>query len=517
MQNTNNEAKRRIIRNVSTNMLTVFISSLVAIWLIPYLIRHLGVEVYGMISLVVSFVTYFNLFTMSISNTLRRFIAIHLGRDELEQSNLYFNSALYALVVICGMLLIPVIVLSVSFSKIFQVPAGFETDTGWLFFFVASSSLVVSVTSPFMISTFVTHRFDLINGVRILGKFLQVIILVLCFKYLSPSLEYFGLSLLAMSFFVMGCSVLLTRFLTPQLRVNRRLFNWGALREMGHMSAWITVNQVGALLYLSISFIVINVFLGPEQVGRYGAIAQWVMLLVSLGVAISNVFAPIAYEYIARNDIEGVVRQTKRATKFMGMCLALPVGLLCGLSAPLLERWLGASFSMLSPLVWVLVGPRVVTMAVIPMLSISKGMNKVRIPAIATITGGATSIVVSIILVLFTGLGIYGVAIASMLCLVVMNVLFVPIYCAMITGAPKSVLYKAMLPGVVLAVGVALLGLTMSEMYNLASVPRLLGSGALLSGIFAISCYGLAMNRDDRCFLGSQLRRSLLGASEGKD
>jgi membrane protein EpsK len=517
MQSSNNEAKKRIVQNVSTNVLAVLISGIVGIWLIPYLIRHLGVEVYGMIPLVVSFTTYFNLFTMSISNTLRRFITIHLGRDELEQSNLYFSSAFYALVIVCGMLLVPVIALSVSFSRIFQVPAGFETDASWLFFLVASSSLVMSVTSPFLIGTFVTHRFDLSNGVRILGKFLQVIIIVLCFKYLSPSLEYFGLSILAMSFFVMACSVLLTRFLTPQLRVNVNLFNWSALREMGHMSVWITVSQVGALLYLSVSFVVINVFLGPEQVGWYGPIALWVVLLVSLGVAISSVFAPIAYEYIARNDIEGIVRQTKRATKFVGMCLALPVGLLCGLSTPLLERWLGASFSELSPLVWVLVGPRVVTMAVMPMLDINKGMNKVRMPAIITITGGLTSVVVSIVLVLFTELGIYGVAMASMLCLVAMNVLFVPIYCAMITGARKSVFYKEMLPGVVLAAEVALLGLTMSWMYNLASVPRLLGSGALLSGIFAVTCYGVAMNGDDRRFLRSQLHRSLWGASSVKD
>jgi membrane protein EpsK len=320
-----------------------------------------------------------------------------------------------------------------------------------------------------------------------------------------------------MSFFVVCCSVLLNRFLTPQLRVNLKFFNWSALREMGHMSVWITVNQAGALLYLSFSFIVINIFLGPEQVGRYGAIAQWVVLLTLSGVAISSVFAPIAYEYIARNDIDGVVRQTKRATKFVGICLALPVGLLCGLSTPLLERWLGASFSMLSPLVWLLVGPRVVTMAVIPMLSISRGMNKVRMPAIVTITGGAISVVVSIILVLFTDLGIYGVAMSSVFCLVALNVLFVPIYSAMISGAPKSIFYKEMLPGVILAAGVALLGLTMSGMYNLASVPRLLGSGALLSGVFAVSCYWLVINRDDRRFLGSQFRRSLWGTSGDKD
>lgn len=34
-------------------------------------------------------------------------------------------------------------------------------------------------------------------------------------------------------------------------------------------------------------------------------------------------------------------------------------------------------------------------------------------------------------------------------------------------------------------------------------------------GIFAVTCYGLAMNGDDRRFLGSQLRRSLRRASGG--
>ena len=88
-------------------------------------------------------------------------------------------------------------------------------------------------------------------------------------------------------------------------------------------------------------FIIINIFLGPEQCGRYAPIALWVTLLGTLGGAISDVFAPIALGYIARQEHDILVTQMKRSTKFLGLIMALPVGLLCGLAKPVLYRWIG--------------------------------------------------------------------------------------------------------------------------------------------------------------------------------
>ena len=42
-----NEAKRRFLVNVGSNIIAVFVAILVGIWLTPYLMRHLGLEVYG--------------------------------------------------------------------------------------------------------------------------------------------------------------------------------------------------------------------------------------------------------------------------------------------------------------------------------------------------------------------------------------------------------------------------------------------------------------------------------------
>ncbi len=501
------EAKKRLIANIGTNMLAVFVGAAIGIWQTPYLIRHFGIEVYGMIPLVISFIAYFNLLTASITNAVTRFVAIHLGKGEVEQSNMYFNSALFALAILCGILLIPVIILSAFFSKLFQVPAGFETDTSWLFFYVMFSTFIMAVTSPFLVSTFVRHRFDLSNSVKMVGRLLRVIFYVVCFTYLSVSLKYFGLSYIGMALFVLVCSIVLARRLTPQLQVNWRAFSWQALRKMGAMSTWIAVNQVGALLYLSVGFIIINLFLGPEQCGRYAPVALWVTLLGALGGAISNVFTPVAFEYIAHDQLDTLALQIRRSMRFMGLIMGLPVGLLCGLAAPILGRWLGTEFVDLWPLVWLLIGPWLVTITVMPTFSIRRGLDKVKLPAVVTLLGGCANVLLSILLVSCTGMGIYSVAFSLSLCLVAQNLFFAPIYTAMITGKPKTIFIKEVIPGLAMATLAGGVAFSLSQMYDLASIPRLLAAGILVAVIYGAFCYVVVVGKEDRAFLWSLVLR----------
>lgn len=127
MHDSKREAKRRLMVNIASNVMFVAVNTGVGIWQTPYLIKHFGVAVYGMIPLVVSFIAYFNLFTSAIANATSRYVAICLDRGEKKLGNIYFNSALTSLVILCLILLVPLVVLSLFFSRLFQVPAGFES------------------------------------------------------------------------------------------------------------------------------------------------------------------------------------------------------------------------------------------------------------------------------------------------------------------------------------------------------------------------------------------------------
>jgi len=272
---------------------------------------------------------------------------------------------------------------------------------------------------------------------------------------------------------------------------------------MAGMGAWITVNQIGALLYLSIDLVVINIFLGPEQGGYYAPITQWVLMLSMLGAAIGSVFRPIVYEYISKRNLDALAFQTRRAIKFMAMAMALPIGLICGLSRPLLERWLGSDFAGLSPLMWLLVAPCIVNIVVRPMFPIPAGMNKVRLPAIVTLAGGVANLFVSILLVKYTDLGIYGVALATVFCLTGKNMIFTPIYTALIIKKPSTAFFKQLVTGIALAATLSLGAWLLSNIYDLATIPRLVATCALIAVAYCLLCYYLILNKNEKEFVRS--------------
>ena len=502
-----NEAKAHLLANIGSNIVAVFVNALIAVWLTSYLVHRLGVEVYGVISLVVSFIAYFELCTRSITSTVSRYVAVSLNSKKIEISSTYFSTAFFALVILCGVLLVPVIILSVTFARLFNIPEGFEAESGWLVFLVMLSSFINAISSPFLVSTFVTHRFYLSNLVKILGLLLRAGVIVLCFAWLGAALQYVGLSYCAMALFGLIGAVVQTRFLTPELHVKPGLFRWNAFREMTVMNTWVTINQVGSLLYLSVSFMVINIFLGSEQCGRYGTIVLWVTLLDLLGGAVGDVFSPIAFDYIARGRIDIMAFQMRRSTKFLCLIMGLPVGLLCGLSVPILKCWLGPSFADLGPLAWLLVGPWIVNVAVRPMFSIFRGLDRVKIPAIATVIGGVVNVVLSILLIRYTNMGIYGVALALSLSLVVKNPFFTTIYAAIITNQPKMIFIREIMPGVAMTVATSLLVFGLSRICNLASIPKLLLVSSVVILVYGLVYLGVFMKKEDRLFFMSLIMR----------
>jgi len=187
--------------------------------------------------------------------------------------------------------------------------------------------------------------------------------------------------------------------------------------------------------------------------------------------------------------------------------MGFPVGLLCGLSTPILIRWLGLSFADLGPLVWLLVGPFLVSITIVPMFSIYRGLDKVKVPAIVTIIGGIINVLLSILLIRYTALGIYSIALSLSLCLTVKNLLFTPIYAAIITAQPKAAFIREIFPGLGMAALVSLVALALSRMYDLASIPRLLTTAVLMVVVYVPLCYGVLMNREDRALLRSLIYR----------
>lgn len=441
------DAKRRLPLNIISNLTYVVISALFLLWLTPYLIEHLGIELYGLIPLATAFVSYFNLVTVSISSSVGRYVIIHFQKADYHNSNVYLNSAFWALAGICIILAFAGFLLALNVENFFSFPPGHASDVGLLFFLVIVGALITAAGSPFSVSVLVNHRFDLDSYIKILTKLIQILSIYLMYEAFYPTAALYGVSYVLMSVVSVALLYLCMHRLTPQLKLNPKLASREAGKELGSMSTWQIVSQAGAALYLTSSIVIVNIFLGAEQAGKYAAIAQWVTLLSVLGGAISSIFAPIAYQYIAKGDLESLSLQISRAIKYITMAIGLPAALICGLSEPILRIWLGPDFTDLSGLMWIMIIPWVFSIGIRPTFAVFMGLNRVAIPALLTIIFGLLNVVITIVFIVLFNFGVYSVGYSLLICLFAKNFLFSPLYTAFIVNQKPLSFILPMVPG----------------------------------------------------------------------
>ena len=103
------------IRNASFNTTINIISGLavlitnvcISFFLSPYIIRTIGVEANGFVTLANNFVAYADLAVTALNAMAARFITISYVNKDYKKANIYYNSVFWGNLVIVGALLIP--------------------------------------------------------------------------------------------------------------------------------------------------------------------------------------------------------------------------------------------------------------------------------------------------------------------------------------------------------------------------------------------------------------------------
>ncbi|NJN53430.1 MAG: hypothetical protein HC804_00970 [Anaerolineae bacterium] len=165
--------------NVSTNVAVMLLNILIGIWYTPYLIKNLGVAAYGVVALAMSLTSYMFLFGSAIDNTVGRYLTIDIKNRQFQAANKTFNTAFWTAVAITFFILPLISLVSFIAPQIFDVPAGAEQSTRWLFAGVIGSYLLVVLRSIFSASPFSFNRLDLNNIVIASNNLSRVLLIVL--------------------------------------------------------------------------------------------------------------------------------------------------------------------------------------------------------------------------------------------------------------------------------------------------------------------------------------------------
>jgi membrane protein EpsK len=503
-------SRGRFKRNVLANLIYFVFHAGIQIWFVRYLIDNLGVATYGLVPLATNITGYMAIITVALSGSVGRFLTIDLARGDLATANRTFNTSLFASIVLAIGLLPVAGALSWSAPSFLNIPEGEEMGTRFLLMCTCFAFLLNAVGSNFACSAFAKNRFDVQRGIDALGFITQIGVVVALFTWAEGDLWYVGAGIAASAVVRQLGYQVSWRRLTPELSMRLASFDRTRLREILGMGGWLTVNRVGSDLFLHVDLLIVNMMVGAHAAGLYAPGLHIAFVLRAIAGLISGVLVPTYSASFAVDDIDRMVRISKRIVKLLGLAMAIPIGLVCGLSEPLLVLWLGEEFRSVAPLLILMVIHLGVNIAVTPLFGVNQAANRIKWIGIVTLLLGAVNVGLAVWLAGPLDWGVYGVAAAGAIVLTAKNALYTPAYAAWVLNQPLTTFARAIVPPVLATLIVAAgvwglaewLGVTTLLGTVVLAAAAAAGSGLLIVAVF--------LDADDRRTLG--LRR-LRGAA----
>ena len=223
---------------------------------------------------------------------------------------------------------------------------------------------------------------------------------------------------------------------------------------------------------------------------------------------VATVLSPAIMAHFAIGDIVGMRRIASRAVKLLGIGLALPIGMLCGLGRPLLSLWLGPRFAELDLLLILLVGHLSVNLATRPLSYVLMAYNRVKLQGFVSLALGAVNVAMAISFVRWGGLGAAGVAAAAAIVWTIRNAVLLSSYAAVLLRMPWWAFYPPLTAGALGTLSIALVSRFFSRLWWPESWLALGVMAVAISTAYGVIAYAVSLNRSDRALILDLLQGS---------
>lgn len=338
-----------VARNSILNLAGQAIPLLVAVAALPFIIRHLGVDAFGILSLAMMLLGYFSAFDFGLGRATTKYVAECLTPDRFEEvPSLVWTSV--AVQILLGLVAAFVVAALVPLfaNRVFTIPVSLRGEAEITFYMLAASLPILLVNNGFRAVLEAAQRFDLVNWVRVPASIAVYLlaVLVIPLGFHVPGIVFlWALSRLVTT--VIYLFMCLGVF--PALR-RRFAFEWKTLRRLAAYGGWVTVsNTAGPLLSYLERFLIASV-LSVGVLSYYSAPMDLVSRTTIVPASIAPALFPFFSHHGNRQNVL-VSDASFRSCKYLMFIMTPIIAVLVFFAKDILGLWLGADFASKSSLV----------------------------------------------------------------------------------------------------------------------------------------------------------------------
>ncbi len=334
-----------LLRNSLFNLLGLGGPLLAAIFTIPYLIAELGVERFGLLTLIWAVVSYFGLFDLGLGRALTQQVAVTCSRDESQDLPSITGTA-YLIMLVLGLCagLIMALVAPFLVGQIKSVPD--KTEAINALYALALAMPFIVLTSGFRGVLEARHAFDVVNLIRLPMGFFTFLGPAAVVWFAEPQLDLIAWTLAIGR--VVGCIVhawFAVRCLPEECRTLVISRAW--VRPLCINGGWLTISNIISPLMGYLDRFMIGALVSAAAVAYYATPNEIVTKLWIIPGALTAVLFPTFAAQIGRGG--GEAQDLFKKVLLWLLLVMLPVVLVFILFAEdILRLWIDEEFAIQS-------------------------------------------------------------------------------------------------------------------------------------------------------------------------
>ena len=337
------QSGRGIVRNTAFNVIGLVVPLGVALFTIPPLIRGIGLERFGILTIAWMVAGYFSLFDLGLGRALTKLAAEHLGKGipgkvpALVWTAIAMMLCLGAVGTALTWMFAPWIA-----TRALTVPMALQPETVASFRWLAFSIPAVIVTTAFRGVLEANHRFGWVNALRIpLGifNFVGPLAALLVTNRVDVLV---GVLVVGRAGFALAHYAVCVEVVPDSMRP--RTAHWSLVRQLLGFGGWMTVSNVVSPILAYVDRFLIGSVVSMSAVAFYVTPFEMVTKIGVVPSALVAVLFP-AFSASLVSDPRAALALLDRALRFVFIAIFPAVLVVVVLAEPGLGIWLGPDFA----------------------------------------------------------------------------------------------------------------------------------------------------------------------------
>jgi O-antigen/teichoic acid export membrane protein len=343
----------KIFKNTAYNIVGRFWGAVVALFLTPFIIRHIGVERFGVWAVVGVVTGYFGLLDFGVGASFVKYIAEFYTKKDYEKISQIVNTGFFVYLVFAVLSAAAVMVMIKPILGWLNIPARLHAEGSLVMLMGVILFAAANMMSPFQAIQGGLQRMDVSNNVYMVVSIINVAGVIL---FLENGYGLIGLMINnAIIFFICAVSNVIIAFrILPELRFRFFGFNAAMFRRLLRFGYNIQIARISGMVANQIDKLLIVLFLSIGLVTFYQLGSSIVVSAVALASILTSALTPAFSEIEAMGQRARLIEAYLRSLKCISFFVA-PLFIFLALLAPqIMHIWMGHGYEKSVPVIIIL-------------------------------------------------------------------------------------------------------------------------------------------------------------------